>query len=140
MLKQFALATAVASALVGSAFAQQATTGAATPAQGQVLTAIPQNSTTVTSYYKQNVYDQSDSKIGEVSDVLISKEGKIDGFIVSVGGFLGVGQKDVAIPFSAIHGAQKNGRWYLSMNTTKDALKNAPGYKYDSSKATWVPA
>src|ERR1700735_2916430 len=71
-------------------------------ARSPVLTAIPSNATTVTNYYKQNVYDPSDSKIGEIIDVLVGNEGKIDAFIVSVGGFLGMDSKDVAIPFSAV--------------------------------------
>jgi hypothetical protein len=41
---------------------------------------------------------------------------------------------------SARFHTEKNGKWYLTMNTTKDALKNAHGYKYDKAKATWVPA
>jgi sporulation protein YlmC with PRC-barrel domain len=84
-----------------------------------------------TNYYKQNVYDPSDSKIGEIADVLINKEGRITAVIISVGGFLGMGEKDVAAPFEAIGATQKGNEWYLVMNTTKDALKNAPGYKYD---------
>jgi hypothetical protein len=47
---------------------------------------------------------------------------------------------DVAVPFNAVHATQKNGSWYLTMNATKDALKGAPGYKYDKAKANWVPA
>jgi sporulation protein YlmC with PRC-barrel domain len=120
-------------------FAQQ-TTGAGTSTQTQALTTLPQNPTTVTNYYKQNVYDPSDAKIGEISDVLVNKEGKVDAFIISVGGFLGVGEKDVAVPFDAVHATEKNGKWYLTMNATKDALKNAHGYKFDKIKSTWEPA
>jgi sporulation protein YlmC with PRC-barrel domain len=105
-----------------------------------VLNTLPADSTTVTNYYKQNVYDPSDAKIGEITDVLVGKDGKVEAFIVSVGGFLGVGEKDVAVPFSAVHGSEKNGKWYLTMNSTKDALKAAHGYKYDRANATWVPA
>jgi hypothetical protein len=36
---------------------------------------------------------------------------------------------DVAVPFKAVQASQKNGSWYLTMNATTDALKNAPGYK-----------
>jgi hypothetical protein len=39
----------------------------------------------------------------------------------------------------ALH-AGAAGTWYLTMNATKDALKAAPGYKYDKAKANWVPA
>jgi sporulation protein YlmC with PRC-barrel domain len=142
MLNKLAIATILAAAVAGpSAYAQQsATTGAATPVQAQVLSSVPANSTTVTNYYKQNVYDPSDAKVGEISDVLVSKNGNVEAFIVSVGGFLGIGQKDVAVPFSAVHATEKNGTWYLTMNANKDALKQARGYTYDKAKATWVPA
>jgi sporulation protein YlmC with PRC-barrel domain len=142
MSNKLAIATVLAAVVAGSsAYAQQsATTGAATPVQAQVLNSVPANSTTVTNYYKQNVYDPSDAKIGEISDVLVGKNGSVEAFIVSVGGFLGIGQKDVAVPFSAVHATQKNGSWYLTMNATKDALKQARGYTYDKAKATWVPA
>jgi sporulation protein YlmC with PRC-barrel domain len=140
MLNKLAIAAAVAATVTGAAYAQQTTTGLGTPTQAQVLATLPQNAMTVTNYYKQNVYDPSDSKIGEIMDVLVNQDGKVDAFIVSVGGFLGMGEKDVAVPFNAIHGTEKNGKWYLTMNTTKDALKNAHGYKYDKAKATWVPA
>jgi sporulation protein YlmC with PRC-barrel domain len=140
MLKTIAMAAMLATALTGAAQAQRATTGAATPAQMQALGTLPANATTVTNFYKQNVYDPSDAKIGEISDVLMSKDGRVEAFIVSVGGFLGVGEKDVAVPFSAVHATDKDGKWYLTMNATKDSLKEARGYRYDKGKATWVPA
>jgi sporulation protein YlmC with PRC-barrel domain len=140
MSNKLAIAAALLATVVGAANAQQTTTGAATPVQGQVLNTLPANSTTVTNYYKQNVYDPSNAKIGEIADVLVGKDGKIEAFIVSVGGFLGIGEKDVAVPFSAVHASEKNGSWYLTMNATKDSLKAAHGYKYDRAKATWTPA
>ena len=45
-----------------------------------------------------------------------------------------------AIPFTAIHAAERNGKWWLTMNATKEAIKAAPGYKYDKAKANWIPA
>jgi sporulation protein YlmC with PRC-barrel domain len=140
MWNKFAIVASLAATLVGAAQAQQTTTGAATPVQSQVLNTLPTNSTTVTNYYKQNVYDRSDAKIGEITDVLVGRDGKVEAFIVSVGGFLGMGEKDIAVPFSAIRATEKNGKWYLTMNATKDALKEAHGYKYDKAKATWDPA
>jgi sporulation protein YlmC with PRC-barrel domain len=142
MVNKLVVVTAVAATLTSAAYGQQSqtTTGAAPPSQSQTLTALPPGATTVTNWYKQNVYDPSDAKIGEISDVLVNKDGKIDAFIVSVGGFLGMGEKDVAVPFDNVHATERNGKWWLIMNTTKDALKNAAGYKYDRAKATWVPA
>jgi hypothetical protein len=140
MSHRLIIAAAFAFALSATAHAQQPTTTSDVTARSSVLTAIPSNATTVTNYYKQNVYDPSDSKIGEIVDVLVGNEGKIDAFIVSVGGFLGLDSKDVAIPFNAVRATNKNGTWYLTMNATKDTLKAAPGYKYDKARANWVPA
>jgi sporulation protein YlmC with PRC-barrel domain len=139
MLHKLAIAAAAATVVIGGAFAQQPTTSAASPATTQILTTLPQDVTTVANYYKQNVYDSSDAKIGEISDVLLNKEGKVNAFMIAVGGFLGVGEKDVAVPFNAIHATEKDGKWYLTMSATKDALKNARGYKFDKAKSTWEP-
>jgi PRC-barrel domain len=84
--------------------------------------------------------DRRDFMTASIADVLVDKDGKIEVLIVSVGGFLGIASKDVAVPFKAMQLMQKNGTWYLTMNATTDALKSAPGYKYDKGTASWVPA
>jgi sporulation protein YlmC with PRC-barrel domain len=103
------------------------------------LTTLPASSLPVTTFYKQNVYDSSDSKVGEIADVLVSKDGQITGFIVGAGGWLGMGTHDVALAFDAIKVTNKNGKPYLVLNATKDALKAAPGFKYDRAALAWVP-
>ena len=138
MWKALALMASVAAAS-SVAYGQETPAGKSLP-HTEALTAIPTSTTTVTNYYKQNVYDPSDSKIGEIRDVLVGRDGKVAAFIVSVGGFLGAGEKDVAVPFNAVNATDKNGKWYLTMNTTKDAMKQARGYTYDKAKATWIPA
>jgi sporulation protein YlmC with PRC-barrel domain len=106
----------------------------------RMLREMPTDSVTVTDWYKQSVYDPSDKKIGEVKDVLVDKSGKVTSLIIGVGGFLGAGEKDVAVPFDSVRVTSKNNnKWYLVMNTTKDELKGAPGFKYDSDTTTWVP-
>jgi sporulation protein YlmC with PRC-barrel domain len=107
-------------------------------ADDTLMTTLPGDAVTVTDWYKQDVYDPSNNKIGEIEDVLIDKSGKISAVIISVGGFLGMDTKDVAAPFSAIHATMKDNKWWLTMNTTKDALKSAPGYKYDKNSTMWV--
>ena|SRR5579863_3019775 len=103
------------------------------------MTSIPPSSLTVTDWYKQNVYDPNNNKVGEIMDVLVSPDGKVDALIVGVGGFLGVGEKDVAVDFNAVKKTTKDNEIRLTMNTTKDALKSAPGFRYDRDKTTWVP-
>jgi sporulation protein YlmC with PRC-barrel domain len=61
--------------------------------------------TTVTNFYKQSVYDPSDNDIGDVDDVLIDTDGRVTAIII--GGFLGTGEKDVAVPYSSIRASEK---------------------------------
>jgi sporulation protein YlmC with PRC-barrel domain len=129
----FVLMTTVASA---QAPAPRVSPGPA----AQIMPSVPSDSATVTHWYKQSVYDPSDSKIGEIMDVLIDRSGKVTALIVGVGGFLGMGEKDVAVPFDAVRATTKdNNKWYLVMNSTKDALKSAKGFKYDRNAMTWIP-
>jgi len=122
--------------MIGAALA--VATGTAFAA-GEVMTSVPSQSVTVTDWYKQNVYDPQNNKIGEIKDVLVDSEGKINALIVSVGGFLGAGEKDVAVKFDAVKKTDKDNTIRLTMNANKDELKSAPGLKYDRQTTTWVP-
>lgn len=105
----------------------------------ETMSAAPAESWTVSNYYKQNVYDPKESKIGSVDDVLIDKSGKVTGLVIGVGGFLGAGEKDVIVPFTAVKTEKKDDKWWLTLDETKDGLKSAPGFKYDKASTTWVP-
>ena len=78
--------------------------------------------------YKANVYDPSENKIGDVTDLIIDSNAKVTAAIVSVGGFIGVGQKDVMIPFDDLKIAARNGKEWLTLNRTKDELKMLPTF------------
>ena len=118
-------------------------------ASGQVgpsprfMATMPAEDTTVTNYYRQNVNDPTDHKVGNVRDLIIDKGGRIIAAIVSVGGFLGIDEKNVAIPFDALKRSPESfgGKVVtkvLTVNTTKDDLETAPGLKYDRDTTTWV--
>jgi sporulation protein YlmC with PRC-barrel domain len=112
----------------------------ATPSfAAETMSTLPPDSWTVTNYYKQDVYDQGQNTVGKVDDVLMDKSGKITALMVGVGGFLGVDEKDVALPFSAVRSEKKNDKWWLTVDESKDSLKKAAGYKYDSSTTSWSP-
>jgi len=49
-----------------------------------------------------NVYNESNEKLGSIDELIMNKEGKIDKVIVGVGGFLGVGQHDIAVNFDQL--------------------------------------
>jgi PRC-barrel domain protein len=73
-----------------SVVAMLALMSTASLAQGaQIQSTIPANAFTVTDWYKQNVYDPKDNKIGEIMDVLVDETEKIASLIVGVGGFVG---------------------------------------------------
>jgi sporulation protein YlmC with PRC-barrel domain len=132
--KSFIVLAAGALLLSGAASAQQMSAG-----HGDVMSSVPSSSRTVTDWYKQSVYDKSDNKIGSVEDVLVDPSGgQINAVIVGVGGTISA-DKDVAVNFAAIKPTTKNDKVYLTMDTTQDALKSAPGLKYDRNKSTWIP-
>jgi hypothetical protein len=133
-MNRLAAASFAALLMTSAAFAQSTP-----PANAKLMTSVPQQSVTVTDWYKQNVYDRSNNKIGEIVDVLLSPDGKVSAFIVGVGGFLGIGEKDVAAPFDAIKHEVRDNKLYLTMDATKDTLKAAPGFKFDRNTMTWVP-
>ena len=60
--------------------------------------------------------------------------------ILGVGGFLGIGEKNVAVPFTGIKITEKDGNRYLVMDASKEALQSATGYTYDRTKHAWMPA
>jgi sporulation protein YlmC with PRC-barrel domain len=137
-MKSVLLATALTLLASAASFAAETGTTSTMTRSDTLMATMPGDSVTVTNWYKQNVYDASNNKIGEVEDVLVDKGGKITAVILSVGGFLGMDTKDVAAPFQAIHPTMKDNKWWLTMDTSKESLKSAPGYRYDKNTTTWV--
>jgi sporulation protein YlmC with PRC-barrel domain len=130
-----------ASSICNQTTAQAPAGGGATVGVGgdtKIMTDVPPNSMPVTNYYKQNVYDPANNKIGEVDDVLLDADGKINALVIGVGGFLGIGEKHVIVPFNAVKADRKDSKWQLMMNSSKDELKAAPGFKYDRTNTVWV--
>ena len=106
----------------------------------QVLATLPANAATITHWYKQAVYDMGNNKIGDIEDIIVDRDAKIVGLMVGIGGFLGIGEKHVAVPYNMVHVTTRdNNKYHLVMNATKDSLKNAAGYKYDRTAMTWMP-
>ena len=78
-----------------------------------------------------DVIGTDDAKIGDVSDVLFDKDNKVIAFIVGVGGFLGIGAKDVAIDpasFQPVPGKDATDM-KLRLSMTKDELKAAAAFE-----------
>ena len=69
-----------------------------------------------------------DEKVGKISDVILNMDGKASGLVVGVGGLLGIGKKDVGMPWDRVQGVDAEDKLVLA-NVTKDELKDAPEYK-----------
>lgn len=100
------------------------------------MEALPRYGSLVSAWYKKPVYDLNDKKVGVITDMLFSG-GEINAVMLDVGGFLGIGAKHVAIPADDITVTEKNNKTWLTINTTKDIVKKATGYKYDASEHAW---
>jgi sporulation protein YlmC with PRC-barrel domain len=81
------------------------------------------------NYIGQPIVNASGVKIGDVNDLLFDRSGKITTVVIGVGGFLGLGEKRVALPFEAITYTEQNGNRQIMVPLTKEALQTAPDYK-----------
>jgi len=80
----------------------------------------------------KTVYNENNDKVGNITDVTVSSDGKMTAFVVGAGGFLGMGEHNVAIPFDRI---TKSGDKFTLAGYTKDQLKAMPAYKSRTSGA-----
>ena len=79
-----------------------------------------------------DIYNSQNDDIGKVQDIAFDASKRVTGYILSVGGFLGMGTRYVAVNPDALmvsYDAQ-NKVWKATMNATKDQLKAAPEFKY----------
>jgi sporulation protein YlmC with PRC-barrel domain len=117
-------------ALAGSLGVAQAETMTNSPS-GRSMAAPSSLSTMhwlASDIYKADVYDNAENKIGVVSDLIMDNSGNVTTAVVGVGGFLGAGQKDVAVPFKDLKVVSRDGKDWLVLDKTKEELKAAPAY------------
>jgi hypothetical protein len=82
-----------------------------------------------TDYIGDTVYNRQDEAIGSINDLIVEEEGGLVGFVVGVGGFLGIGQKRVAIDLDAVEFQQdEDGNPKLVIAGSREALMDAPDF------------
>jgi sporulation protein YlmC with PRC-barrel domain len=103
------------------------------PATGNAAYLTQQSQTQVSAndYIGKSIYNTGDESIGDVNDLIMEDNGGIVAAVVGVGGFLGIGEKDVALPIDKITMARdaKNNEVRLTTTETAEALKAAPEFK-----------
>ena len=101
------------------------------PVAGQIVAQEADTILASRDFIGQTVYAPDKAKIGSISDLILSKDGKtVQGFVIGVGGFLGIGERNVALTMDKLkmsHNA--DGSVMLTMDMTKDELSNAPVFK-----------
>jgi sporulation protein YlmC with PRC-barrel domain len=129
MLKmQLAAGLAVTALMAGTALGQ--TTAPTQPAgPGQVMTQMPPDLMRGSQLMGIDVYGADNQKIGDIDEVLVDRQGKIHGLVVGVGGFLGIGQKDVAIPFDQV-------QWMSNQEVQASSTAGQGGYGTNASGVT----
>jgi sporulation protein YlmC with PRC-barrel domain len=80
-----------------------------------------------------DVYNAQNNDIGKIQDIVFDTSKQMTGFILSVGGFLGMGTHYVAVDPGSVKVTYDAGNkvWRATMNATKDQLKSAPEFKYE---------
>ena len=115
----------------GSSTAPSAGSAVKAPVSGQI---VVQDANTILArdLIGQTVLAADKTKIGSISDLILSKDAKtVEGFVIGVGGFLGIGEKSVAMKLDRLQMTQdtKSGGLQLTMDVKKDELANTPSFK-----------
>lgn len=137
MIRKLLATTAIATLIAGGAYAQTNTT-ADTSTAGS--TAKPMSDAHLaTNLIGSRVFNgagDNAENVGEVNDLVVSKDGKVESIVVGVGGFLGLGQKDVAVPYQSVQWTERNGQRWIVIPSTKDELKAEAAF----DRAAYAPA
>jgi sporulation protein YlmC with PRC-barrel domain len=142
----------LASTMLVPAFAQNSPPAATAPA------AKPSTSATVTpaahgdmwrasKLIGLNVYNDQNEKLGDISEVLLDKSGKVDGVVIGVGGFLGMGKHDIMVQMDKLKFVNEPVRTTSTTSTTTtttgSAARPAPSpsttTSTSSTKSKWYP-
>ncbi|MBP2230641.1 sporulation protein YlmC with PRC-barrel domain [Azospirillum agricola] len=152
MRRTLIAATATLALLSGAAFAQTTSPTVANPSSSTSSmsnTATPDSAATTGSattgstlgagqmasadqLLGKNVYGRDNDKLGEVDDVILDSNGQAKQLVIGSGGFLGIGEKKVAVDYTAANWDAQNNRLNMS-GLSRDDVKAMPEFKYDDT-------
>ncbi|MCJ2024126.1 PRC-barrel domain-containing protein [Methylobacterium sp. J-067] len=129
-MRRLVLASLAAALLAGPALAAEH--NATPPTVAPKFVSVPQDAVLSYNLIGLNVTDAQNNTVGEIKDLVIESQ-KLSGYILSVGGFLGMGERYVVVgPDSIALGYDADAKkWKAIIGATKDQLKSAPEFKYD---------
>ncbi|HEY7550161.1 MAG TPA: PRC-barrel domain-containing protein [Hyphomicrobiaceae bacterium] len=82
-----------------------------------------------------SVKNSAGETVGNINEIVLGSDGKVAAVVIGVGGFLGLGEREVAVNFDSLHlGRGSDQKTTAALNTTKDALKAAPEWKWSADE------
>ncbi|MBP5981698.1 MAG: PRC-barrel domain-containing protein [Halomonas sp.] len=120
----------------GTASAEENTATATSTAEATYMTTAPAGTFYSDSLTGNNVQSsvEDDENIGTINDLIINEDGQIEAVIVGVGGFLGMGEKDVAIEWDSLELTQNadNDEYEIRVSASQEALEEAEEFDRDA--------
>ena len=84
----------------------------------------------------QTIRNAANETIGDINDLIVDGSGKISSVIVGVGGFLGIGEKNVSMAFDKLSFSRDaNNAVVVTASATKESLQSAPEYQFPDERA-----
>jgi hypothetical protein len=123
----FCFAVATCATLATPAYAQDPVAGAAVLTV-KIDTQIVANGYRASQLIGSDIYNEGDDAIGKVDDLIVAGDGTLTLAIISVGSFLGLGGKNVAVP-TGLFEAGQDGKIVLP-GATKEGLEKLPDFTY----------
>ena len=134
----------LASALIVPALGQSNPPAANPPAKVETTTTAPAATGHMWRASKLkglNVYNDKNEKVGDINEILLDKSGKVDGVVIGVGGFLGMGEHDVKVEMSKLKFVDEPVRTSSTTTTTTTGAANRPAASTTtaSNEHKWYP-
>jgi sporulation protein YlmC with PRC-barrel domain len=131
-MRSLLLAGVAAMAMTSAVWAQNNMTTTGNASSGGTYMSVPENNDLSSNLVGLDIYNDDNKDIGTIKDIAMNPEGRATAYIVSVGGFLGMGDRYIAVNPSAVKVTYNDGdkKWHAKMNATADQLKAAPEFKY----------
>ncbi len=82
-----------------------------------------------------NVENRAGDKLGDINYLVLDNAGKVSTVVIGVGGFLGVGTKNVGVPYGELTLTTKDGHQIATIDATKESLASAPNYVWTEKSA-----
>ena len=148
-MKKLMLSTAIFAGLATSAFADNHAAGATFRSAADPMIIPASEFVGMRVYASEAALDADEyagrqdgwEDIGEINEVLLARDGTVDSVLVDIGGFLGIGERQVAVDMSSIRfvsdsaTAEDLDDFFLVMNADRSALEGAPAYGMDTDAA-----